>query len=112
MGAEILDNLRDRLVNVFEPLVVQSAKSRIGCGEPERSQHYLLVIGFDRPFFEERPRLLDGFDRIARQHALIGCLLRSERRLVSQHDVDELKTVDMPGQNHEAQGQGCGKQEP
>jgi hypothetical protein len=59
-------DLRDRLVDVFEPLIVQSAKSRVSCGEPERSPHYLLVISFDRPFFEERPRLLDGFDRIAR----------------------------------------------
>jgi hypothetical protein len=39
--------------------------------------------------------LLDSFHRITSQHALIGGLLRCQRRLVAQHDVNELQPVDV-----------------
>ena len=62
----------------------------ISLRQPEGSEQYFVVVGKNGTLFEKSPGLFDCLDGITGKHALIGRLLRRQRGLVSDHDVDEL----------------------
>ncbi len=53
-------------MDVLEPFIIQSAEFRVGFGEPECAQYYLLIISLDGSFLETRPCLFNSFARIPR----------------------------------------------
>jgi hypothetical protein len=65
-----------------------------GVSEPTRgdsaSRHTTTRAAGALTLFQKSPGLFDCLDGIAGKHALVGRLLRRQRGLVSEHDVDEL----------------------
>jgi hypothetical protein len=99
---QVLDDFRYRFKDVFKPNIVETALFGVGLRQSQRSQQYFVVISSSRIFRQESPSLLDCLDRITRQHPLVGGLLRRQRGLIPQHNIDKLKAFDMACKDHEA----------
>jgi hypothetical protein len=93
--------VRHGLENIFQPGIVEPALFGVGLRQSEGSDQYLVVVGKNGTVFQIGPGQFDRLDGITGKHALVG------RLLVSQHDVDELQTIDVACQLGQAKGQRC-----
>jgi hypothetical protein len=53
MRGEVLDNFRNRIVDILQPGIVQSAQCCVGFGQPQRTKQYLVVVVLDRASLQE-----------------------------------------------------------
>jgi len=62
MRGQVLDDFRNRIVDILQPGIVQSAQCCVGFGQPQRTKQYLVVVVLvvlDRASLQEGPRLFD-----------------------------------------------------
>src|SRR5215211_5249299 len=111
VGVEIVNDLDDDVADTLHALVIERVAFGVRLRQPQPTHEHGLVVFDQRLLLEKLLGLLDGLDRIARQHALVHLLLRRERWLASQHHLEELQPLNVAAENDEADRQRCRQDE-
>src|ERR1044072_9083769 len=99
MRAKIFQDLTPRLLYANGAIFFQKPLARVQSGQSNAFEKDVVVIFGKRFVLQVLLRLIDRFDRIAGQQALIDKLRRTERRLVAQLDLEKFQSVNVPPQN-------------
>jgi hypothetical protein len=101
MIGQIFKDLLDSFLNPNLTKLVQNTPPEVRLRHQQRLQRNIIAVFDKRIRFQELFGLVSDFGGISDQQALIKGLDRSERRSISENDIEKSKPIDMPPKYHE-----------
>ena len=109
---EVVDQAEDGLLDLHPAHMLQHPAIDVQLSQRQAAYGDLVVIFRQRLALEIELGLMGGLVRVVGEHALIEILLQRQGRLVAQDDGEKLQPLDMPAEDHEAEGQGRRQEQP
>ncbi len=95
MIREIIGKFGDGVSNLREALTVKRSAFGISLSKLQALQGNLIVVGRERPFFQEFFGFLGGLRRVASKHPLVKHFGWRKSWPVPEHNVEELQAFHM-----------------
>ena len=108
---QFVDQLADGSFDLFDAWRRRATPVDVVLRKLQALERDLVVIGRERLLLQKFLGLIERLGRVSRQHALIENFRRRQSGPVAEHHVEELQTLDVPAEHHEAYRQRRRKDE-
>lgn len=103
-AGQILHGFGNRVPYSFLKVLGQLAPLLVGLREAQRRECDIVQVNYQRTFLQKLRSLFRDLRGIGGQSPLVKELRRGQSRAIPEHNVKELKLIDMPPENHHAHG--------